>query len=83
MLTTRTHALNFVSGVLLGCALAFPATSVQAAAGGTITTPSVIPELPIEVETEVGPAGSLKIIPLWKEIIELLEDPHGATTATR
>ena len=46
-------------------------------AGDTITTPSVIPELPIEVETEVGPAGSLKIIPLWKETIELIENPHG------
>jgi cytochrome c peroxidase len=40
-------------------------------------TPSVVPELPIEVETEVGPAGSLKLVPLFKEIAELLENPHA------
>jgi cytochrome c peroxidase len=40
-------------------------------------TPSVVPELPIEIETEVGPAGSLKKVPLWKEIAPLLEDPYA------
>ncbi len=49
----------------------------MAAPGEIITTPSVVPELPIEVETEVGPAGSLKRVPLWKEIVELLEDPYA------
>ncbi len=46
---------------------------------GNIATPSTRAELPIEVETEVSPAGSLKNVPLWKETVELLEDPHNYT----
>jgi cytochrome c peroxidase len=34
-------------------------------------------ELPIEVETELAPAGSLKQAPLWKELERLLKDPYG------
>jgi len=60
---------------LLAAALVLGVRPVSAAPGETIVTPSVIPELPIEVETEVGPAGSLKGVPLWKETRELLENP--------
>jgi cytochrome c peroxidase len=42
-----------------------------------VLTPEVVPELPVEVETELGPAASLKQAPLWKEIIQLLEDPYS------
>lgn len=77
MTTTRVKTLNFVSGVLLGFVITLPTAQVVAAPGDTRTNPSAIPELPIEVETEVGPAGSLKIAPLWKETVELLEEPHG------
>ncbi len=62
---------------LLSAALILAVPPVVAQVGGTIQTPAVVPELPIEVETEVGPAGSLKLIPLWKEIRELLEEPHA------
>jgi hypothetical protein len=34
-------------------------------------------ELPIEVEIELSPAGSLKQAPLWKELIQLLYDPYS------
>lgn len=57
--------------------LVFTGNSVLGVPGDTIATPLVIPELPIEVETEVGPAGSLKLIPLWKETLELLKNPHA------
>ncbi len=59
--------------------IVFPASPAMAQLGGIITTPSVVPELPIEVETEVGPAGSLKRVPLWKETVEFLEDPYAMT----
>ena len=64
--------------VLFGLALAV-AFTVWALPGDTVTTPTVIPELPIEIETEVGPAGSLKQVPLFKEILELLETPYDIT----
>lgn len=54
----------------------FTTLSAWAAPGDTITTPVVFPELPVEVETELSPAGSLKQAPLWKEIAELLENPY-------
>lgn len=56
--------------------LAFTDSPVMAQAGGTITTPTVPSELPVEIETELAP-GSLKQAPLWKELIQLLEHPYG------
>jgi cytochrome c peroxidase len=43
--------------------------------GTTVFTPEVQPELPIEVETELAPAASLKQAPLWHELAQILEDP--------
>lgn len=34
-------------------------------------------ELPIEVEIELSPAGSLKNVALWKELYQLLRHPYG------
>jgi hypothetical protein len=34
-------------------------------------------ELPVEVEIELSPAGSLKQAPLWKELKQLLENPYA------
>ncbi len=34
-------------------------------------------ELPIEVEIELSPAGSLKQAPLWKELVQLLKNPYA------
>jgi cytochrome c peroxidase len=42
----------------------------------SITTPSVPPELPVEIETDLAP-GSLKQAPLWKELVQLLENPYA------
>lgn len=46
----------------------------------SILNPSVLSELPVEIETEFGPAGSLKQAPLWKELATMLEDPYAAPT---
>ncbi len=75
--SAQRSLLRTLLQVGLAAALGFVAAPGFADPGETITNPEVIPELPIEVETEVGPAGSLKIAPLWKETIELLEDPHA------
>jgi len=42
-------------------------------------TPATPMELPIEVEIEVSPAGSLKQAPLWKEMYQLLTNPYAYT----
>jgi len=52
------------------------ASVALAAPGGVVNTPTVPSELPVEIETELGP-GSLKQAPLWKETIQLLQDPYG------
>ena len=59
--------------------MAFTALPASAAPGDVIITPSqdmIFQELPVEVETELGPAGSLKQAPLWKEIAEVLKNPY-------
>ena len=43
--------------------------------GETAVTPPVPPELPVEIETELAPAASLKQAPLWHEVAALLDDP--------
>ena len=62
--------VSAVLSMLIGA----PAVS---APGDALATPSTRAELPIEVETETSPAGSLKNIPLWKEVAELLEEPNN------
>ena len=54
---------------------------VVAQEGSVVTTPTVPMELPLEVEIEVSPAGSLKQAALWKELVELLEEPGAFTCA--
>ena len=66
--------------IALCVALAMPlylVTPAMAAPGDTIQTPNVPMELPVEVEIELSPAGSLKQAPLWKEIYQLLRNPYG------
>ncbi len=50
-------------------------SAVFTAVNAQILTPPVPLELPVEVETELAPAGSLKQAPLWHEIAEVLEHP--------
>ena len=65
-------ALVFAAGPL-----GFPVTQAVAAPGDVFQTPVTPMELPIEVEIELSPAGSLKQAPLWKELIQLLKNPYA------
>lgn len=56
-------------------------TLVTNAIGQTLTTPVTPMELPVEIEIELSPAGSLKQVALWKELYQLLEDPYAVTCA--
>ena len=73
--------------VTLSVALAFgpllPVAPAMAAPGHTLTTPVVPMELPIEVEIELSPAGSLKQALLWKELVQLLQNPYAPVQRRR
>ena len=45
--------------------------------GSVLKTPVGPMELPIEVEIELSPAGSLKQAALWKELYQLLKNPYA------
>jgi len=70
----RLFSKGLATILCLSLALPFP---VLAAPGDVTRTPVTPMELPIEVEIELSPAGSLKQAPLWKEMIQLLENPYG------
>ncbi|MBI4776477.1 MAG: hypothetical protein HY788_20260 [Deltaproteobacteria bacterium] len=78
----KHHALmGFLTGALcMTLALLFSGTAVLAAPGDTLQTPETPMELPIEVEIELSPAGSLKQAALWKELFQLLENPYAPIT---
>ena len=54
-----------------------PASPALAQVGSVASTPVGPMELPIEVEIELSPAGSLKQAPLWKEIYQHLKNPQA------
>lgn len=58
-------------------ALMFMPVNVLAAPGDTLQTLTTPMELPVEVEIELSPAGSLKQAALWKELIQLLYEPYS------
>ena len=62
---------------MLAAGLLFAASVAQAAPGSTYRTPATPMELPIEVEIELSPAGSLKQAPLWRELYQLLKKPYA------
>ena len=62
--------------VIVVTVLMFIVTPVMAVPGDTIITPVTPMELPIEVEIELSPAASLKQAPLWKELVQMLENPY-------
>jgi hypothetical protein len=72
-MTTMKNAWASAAGLLLA---ALPAAAQTTGPGTVLTTPTVPMELPIEVEIELSPAGSLKQALLWKEFYQLLENPH-------
>lgn len=58
-------------------ALPFTVMPAMADPGDTLQTPATPMELPVEVEIELAPAASLKQAPLWKELLQLLENPYA------
>ncbi|MBI5231663.1 MAG: hypothetical protein HY876_05815 [Coriobacteriales bacterium] len=72
----RFRLLRGVMAALMALGMTFQAAPIMAAPGDTITTLDTPSELPVEVETELAPAGSLKQAPLWKELVQMLEDPY-------
>ncbi|MDP1990543.1 MAG: cytochrome c peroxidase [Syntrophales bacterium] len=76
----RGLALTKGLAIVLSVVMALPTfmlSPAMAQVGGTVLTPPTPMELPIEVEIELSPAGSLKQAPLWKELIQLLKNPYA------
>ncbi|MFV8781963.1 hypothetical protein ACNKU7_06020 [Microbulbifer sp. SA54] len=67
-----------LSGIYAGVAvvLALASKPSPAEPGETLQTPVTPMELPVEIEIELSPAGSLKQAPLWKELYQMLENPY-------
>lgn len=70
-------SLRALSHLGLALALGFLAAPAMAQPGEMIETPANPTELPVEIEVETG-IGSLKQEPLWKEFVQMLEDPYLA-----
>lgn len=73
----RVRAAGVSALAVLALAFAVAPAPAAAQAGTVLTTPVTPMELPIEVEIELSPAGSLKQALLWKELFQLLENPHA------
>ena len=54
-----------------------PVAPAMAQNGSVLSTPAVPMELPIEMEIELSPAGSLKQAATWKELYQLLKNPSA------
>jgi hypothetical protein len=76
---TRRPGRSWLALPLLATGALFAAGTAIAAQGVTFQTPEVPMELPIEVEIELSPAGSLKQAPLWKELYQLLKNPYAVS----
>jgi cytochrome c peroxidase len=76
----RTFSFRLITAAIVCCvALAFSVTSPSAQSGSVLVTPAVPMELPIEVEIELSPAGSLKQAAIWPELYRLLKNPYAFT----
>lgn len=72
------NGVTALASALLSAVLFAPLQLTSPAlANEVINTPTVPLELPVEVETELAPAGSLKQAALWHEVAELLENPDA------
>jgi len=79
-MSTTLRVLNMPSlamGFVLLIGLVFMSRNVTGAPGEMITTPLNPTEIPVEIEVETG-IGSLKQAPLWKELVQMLENPYLA-----
>ncbi len=77
MKDTKRRVLAAGVALLFFLNLAVPLTPAWAQTGSVLSTPVGPMELPIEVEIELSPAGSLKQAPLWKELYQLLKNPYA------
>ena len=68
---------SLVIALCVGLAMPFSVVPAMAAPGDVLQTLVTPMELPIEVEIELSPAGSLKQAPLWKELYQLLANPYA------
>ena len=53
------------------------AVAITAQQGAVVRSPATPPELPLEIETELSPAASLKQAPLWQELAQILKNPSA------
>jgi hypothetical protein len=70
-----TRAMALTLSVVMAAGVGLTPLPAMAQAGTVLQTPAQPMELPVEIEVETGP-GSLKQVPLWKEIIQMLRDPY-------
>lgn len=75
--------IGAAEAVILAVVLLFGVVVAGAAPGGMIAAPATPPELPFEVELELASTGALKQAPLWKEMIQLLQNPYLVDNATQ
>ena len=80
-IVTKRTMLREIVAVILSAVMAFfgvtPGIAEAQAPGSVTRTPAVPMELPIEVEIELSPAGSLKQAATWKELYQLLKNPNA------
>jgi hypothetical protein len=80
-IVTKRTMLREIVAVVLSAVMAFfgvtPGIAEAQAPGSVTRTPAVPMELPIEVEIELSPAGSLKQAATWKELYQLLKNPNA------
>ena len=78
MRRTTSLAREVWAVLLTATMTGFGATPAVAQSPGSVLYTPVTPmELPIEVEIELSPAGSLKQAALWKELYQLLKNPYA------
>jgi hypothetical protein len=75
MNTIRGKPFQAGLAATLAIGLALPPALALSDPGDTLQTPVTPMELPIEVEIELSPAGSLKQAALWKEFYQILKNP--------
>jgi cytochrome c peroxidase len=79
MRITRSRVARELCAVVLSAVMTSLGVSPAMAQspGEALTTPTVPMELPIEVEIELSPAGSLKQAATWPELYRLLKNPYA------
>ncbi len=74
------EAVDLALRLWVAFSMLFISVPLTAAPGDVLTTPITPMELPIEVEIELSPAGSLKQAATWPELLSLLQNPYAPAT---